>query len=67
MPSLDVSLVTHAPDLPQVRQLLASLVESRGDLALHLFVEDNGADASAVDEMEQAIRSARTGKPAPRL
>ena len=61
MREIDVSLVTHDPDLGLLRDLLASLAEPLADsVRLHLFIHDN----SAVPGPVEALRGETEGSPA---
>lgn len=62
MVAVDISIVTYAPELALLQQLLESLAEpARGPLRRHLLIHDNGGDAQVFAGIESLARMREGG------
>ena len=55
MPVVDVSIVTHCPDLPALGELVASLREQVGGLRVNLLIHDNSPDAATTTQIQRML------------
>jgi len=60
VPAVDVSVVTYLPDLAALGELIGSIREQAGDIALHLLIHDNSPNAAATAQIERML-AAETG------
>jgi GT2 family glycosyltransferase len=52
---VDVSIVTYEPDLAAFGELIRSLSEQAGSLALHLLIHDNSAKPATTESLERML------------
>ncbi|HEV3241029.1 MAG TPA: glycosyltransferase family 2 protein [Casimicrobiaceae bacterium] len=55
MPAVDVSIVTYAPELSALGELVRSLAEQAHGVQVHLLVQDNSPDPATATQIEQML------------
>lgn len=55
MPAVDISIVTYAPDLAALGELVGSLCEQMHGVQAHLLIQDHSPDAATTTQIERVL------------